>query len=84
MGLKYAIYGAFFGWVLMPRWRSRSLKIPANVIAYAIALTGALAFIYVFEYADQSWVFVVGMTTQLATFASLKWGRYFFAKLGNR
>ena len=84
MSLKYAIYGAFFGWFLMPRWRGRSLKIPATVIAYAVALLGALAISYFFEFVYQSWIFVMGMTAQLAAFAVLKWGRYFFAKIGRR
>lgn len=84
MGLKYAIYGAFFGWFLMPRWRSRSLRLPATVTAYAIALIVALTFTYFFEYVYQSWAFVMGMAAQLAAFASVKWGRYFFAKLGRR
>lgn len=84
MTLKYALYGICFGWLLMPRWRSKGLKVPLSVIAYAIAVIAAILIAYFLQYTNQAWVFVIGMSTQLVIFAAAKWILYFAANLGRK
>lgn len=79
MTLKFAIYGLCFGWLLMPKWRSRTLKVPVSVLAYSVAVISALLITCYFDYMKQAWVFVIGMAIQLTVFAIAKWLRYFLA-----
>lgn len=84
MTLKYALYGLCFGWLLLPRWRTRGLKVPLPVIAYATSLIAALIITYCFQYNKQAWIFVLGMSTQLIIVATVKWVLYFAANLGRK
>lgn len=84
MTLKYALYGICFGWLLMPRWRTRGLKVPSSVIAYATSLIGALLISFYFHYNKQAWIFVIGMSTQLIVVAAVKWIMYLAANLGRK
>lgn len=84
MTLKYALYGLCFGWLLMPRWKTRGLKIPLSVIAYATAVIAAILITYFLQYNKQAWIFVIGMSTQLIIFAASKWLLYFAANLGRK
>ncbi|MCX7780977.1 MAG: hypothetical protein N2491_08730 [Negativicutes bacterium] len=78
MTLKYAIYGLCFGWLLMPRWKSRKWKIPMPVMAYGAAVIVSLSVAYYLDFSQAAWSFVIGMSAQLAVFAVAKWMRHGF------
>jgi hypothetical protein len=82
--IKYAIYGLCFGWVLIPRWRGRNRRIPASVLAYALAIVIAVGIICFFEYNRQTLLFVVGMASHLSIFTVAKWMRFLSTGLGRK
>ena len=82
MTLKYALFGLCFGWLLMPRWRGRKLKMPTAVTAYTTAVITALLITYYLDYEKQAWLFTMGMAIQLMVFAAAKWIRYCVANFG--
>ena len=72
MLVKYAIYGAFFGWMLMPRWQGQEVKIPVAVFAYMVALGAVLVMVTYLHYERQTWLFAVGMAIHVALYAATK------------
>lgn len=80
MGISYAVWGAFFGWMLMPRLRALSLQTLTTVVAYVVALAIAAIVAYGLDMQRQSWLFVVGMAAQCSLFviayvAKVYWGK---------
>lgn len=81
MTLKYVVYGFCFGWLFMPRWGRKSMRIPLKVMGYTIAVIISMLIAYYFDYDKQSWLFVVGMAAHLSVFAAIKWSRYLLTTL---
>lgn len=64
MGISYALWGAVFGWILMPGLRGpRSLR-GTRMTAYFTALALAVSFNHFFHFQRQAYLFLLGMLAQ--------------------
>ncbi|EAX47216.1 hypothetical protein TcarDRAFT_0855 [Thermosinus carboxydivorans Nor1] len=84
MNISYAVWGVFFGWLLMPSWRKRSFRALTPLLAYATALVAGAAVTYFFHMQRQTWFFIVGMISQFLTFLLAHAARTVWWKIKNR
>ncbi|SDF81568.1 hypothetical protein [Sporolituus thermophilus] len=84
MNISYAVWGAFFGWLLMPRWRKHSLRALTPLLAYATALAAGAAAAYFLHMQQQAWLFIIGMISQLVAFLLARGARSILRKSKNR
>ena len=64
MGISYALWGAVFGWVLMPGLRGPRPLRGARTAAYFAALALALSFNHFLHFQRQAHLFLLGMLAQ--------------------
>jgi hypothetical protein len=64
LGISYALWGAVFGWMLMPRMRGAKTVVASRVSAYFLALMLALFVNHFFHFQRQVFLFLLGMAAQ--------------------
>lgn len=64
MGISYALWGAVFGWLLMPGLRGPRALRGTRMAAYFAALTLAISFNHFFHFHRQVYLFLLGMAAQ--------------------
>jgi len=64
LGISYALWGAVFGWILMPRFRGPRTVRGTRIAAYFAALALALSVNQLFHFQRQVFLFLLGMAAQ--------------------
>lgn len=64
LGISYALWGAVFGWMLMPRVRGPKSVVTRRLTAYFVALAVALFVNQFFHFHRQVFLFLMGMAAQ--------------------
>ena len=64
VGISYALWGAVFGWILMPGFRGPRSGRGARIAAYFAALALALSVNQLFHFQRQVLLFLLGMAAQ--------------------
>ncbi len=64
LGISYALWGAVFGWMLMPRFRGPKKTRGTRLAAYFAALALALSVNQLFHFQRQVFLFLLGMAAQ--------------------
>lgn len=84
MAPSYAVWGALFGWLVMPRiGKARKIRAMLPVLAYFFAVVVVSAIIFYFDFHRQTKLFIVGMAVQMTIFIAAAWLRRLMAKTGS-
>lgn len=76
MGISYALWGAVFGWLVMPGLRGPRSQRGTRMAAYFAALALALSFNHFFHFQRQAHLFLLGMLAQFGlVFVARLFGR---------